>query len=110
MSVLPGPHQLSQSFTPPAVVDVIVGEIAHTQIELYGFPEPTTLFLQRMTDTTNLTSSRRHVVSYTGKSPSFGLVRVTFSDTVMLDVANYSLTISNGVRDLVYSFFLNGGE
>ena len=50
MSVLPGPHQLSQSFTPPAVVDVIVGETVHTQIELYGFPEPTTLFLQRMAD------------------------------------------------------------
>ena len=110
MSVLPGPPQLSQSFTPPAVVDVIVGETVHTQIELYGFPEPTTLLLQTMKDTTNLTSSRRHVVNYTGKSPPFGLVRVTFSDSVMLDVANYSLTISNGVRDLVYSFFLNGGE
>ena len=85
-------------------------ELVHTQKELYGFPEPTTLLLQRMTDTTNLTSSRRHVVSYTEKSPPFGLVRVTFSDTVMLNVANDSLTISNGVRDLVYSFFLNGGE
>ncbi|KAK3803254.1 hypothetical protein RRG08_049638 [Elysia crispata] len=106
-TVILRPPQLSQSFTPPAVVDVIVGVSVHTQIEFYGFPEPTALLLQRM-NTTNLTSSRRHVVSYAGKSPPFGLVRVTFSDTVMLDVANYSLTISNGVGDLVYSFFLNG--
>ena len=106
-----GPQQLSPLFKSQPQVDAVIREAAKLSIEIYGFPEPRTLTLQRTDDRTNLTSSSRHSVEYTAGVSPFGVVNVTISDVVEADYTNYTLTVDNGVGNaLVYSFYLNEGE
>ncbi|KAK3739576.1 hypothetical protein RRG08_054988, partial [Elysia crispata] len=89
-------------------VDAVVGETTKFGIEIYGFPEPSTLTLQKTDDDTNLMSSRRHSVEYTAGVSPFGVVNVTISDVVESDYTNYTLTVENGVGNaLVHTFYLN---
>ena len=92
-------------------VDAVIRETAKFGIEIYGFPEPSTLTLQRTDDGTDLMSSPRHSVQYTAGVAPFGVVNVTISDLVQADYTNYTLTVDNGVGNaLNYTFYLNEGE
>ena len=105
-----GPQQLSPLFNSKPQVDAVVGETTKFGIEIYGFPEPSTLTLQKTDDDTNLMSSRRHLVEYTAGVSPFGVVNVTISDVVESDYTNYTLTVENGVGNaLVHTFYLNEG-
>ncbi|KAK3770529.1 hypothetical protein RRG08_047598 [Elysia crispata] len=103
-----GPQQLSPLFNSKPQEDAVVVETAKSGIEIYGFPEPSTLTLQRTDDGTDLMSSRRHSVQYTAGVSPFGVVNVTISDVVESDYTNYTLTVENGVGNaLVHTFYLN---
>ncbi|KAK3760309.1 hypothetical protein RRG08_020541 [Elysia crispata] len=89
-------------------IEAIIGETAHIDLEIYGYPEPTALTLQRLYDDTDLTSSPRHSVTYTASAAPFGAVNVTISDLVEADLTIYILTVDNGVGEaLKYIFHLN---
>ena len=106
-----GPQQLSPLFNSKPQVDAINGETAKFGIEIYGFPQPSTLTLQKTDDDTDLTSSPRHSVQYTAGVAPFGVVNVTISDVVEADFTIYTLTVDNGVGNaLIYPFYLNEGE
>ena len=84
-----------------------VGETAHIDLEIYGFPEPRALTLIKVVDFTDLTSSPRHSVKYTAREAPFGFVNMTISDVVETDYTNYTLTVDNGEDEaLTYSFYL----
>ncbi|KAK3783492.1 hypothetical protein RRG08_057509 [Elysia crispata] len=101
-------QQLSPLFNSKLQVDAVNGETAKFGIEIYGFPQPSTLTLQKTDDDTNLASSSRHSVEYTAGVSSFGVVNVTISDVVEADYTNYTLTVDNGVGNaLIYTFYLN---
>ena len=93
-------------------VDTVTGENAKFDIQIYGFPEPSTLTLQKTEDVTNLTYSPRHTLKYTAGVAPFGVVNVTISsDVVEADYTNYTLTVDNGVGSaLIYTVYLNKGE
>ena len=92
-------------------VDAVIRETAKFGIEIYGFPEPTTLTLQRTNDDSVLTRSPGYSVDYTAGVAPFGVVNVTISDLVQADYTNYTLTVDNGVGNaLNYTFYLNEGE
>ena len=111
MSSLSGPQQLSPLFNSKPQVHAVIGEMAHFVIEIYGFPEPSTLTLRNLKDDTNLTPSPRHSVKYTAGVSPFGVVNVTISDVVEADFTFYNLTVDNGVGNaLVYTFYMNQGE
>ncbi|KAK3730450.1 hypothetical protein RRG08_057506, partial [Elysia crispata] len=102
------PQQLSPLFNSKPQVDAVIRETAKFGIEIYGFPEPSTLTLQKTDDDTDLTSSPRHSVQYTAGVAPFGVVNVTISDVVEADYTNYTLTVDNGVGNaLNYTFYLN---
>ncbi|KAK3779447.1 hypothetical protein RRG08_021860 [Elysia crispata] len=80
------PQQLSPLFNSKPQVDAAIRETAKFGIEIYGFPEPRTLTLERTNNDITLTYSPRHSADY----------------------ANYTLVVDNGVGNaLVYSFYLN---
>ena len=111
MSLISGPQQLSPLFNSKPQVDAAIRETAKLGIEIYGFPQPRTLTLEKTDDDTDLTSSPRHSVQYTAGVAPFGVVNVTIFDLVEADYANYTLIVDNGVgNDLVYTFYLNEGE
>ncbi|KAK3726419.1 hypothetical protein RRG08_006204 [Elysia crispata] len=102
------PQQLSSLFNSKPQVDAAIRETAKLGIEIYGFPEPSTLTLQKTDDDTDLMSSPRHSVQYTAGVAPFGVVNVTISDVVEADYTNYTLTVDNGVGNaLNYTFYLN---
>ncbi|KAK3721882.1 hypothetical protein RRG08_057485 [Elysia crispata] len=102
------PQQLSPLFNSKPQVDAVIRETAKFGIEIYGFPEPSTLTLQKTDDDTDLMSSPRHSVQYTAGVAPFGVVNVTLSDVVEADYTNYTLTVDNGVGNaLNYTFYLN---
>ncbi|KAK3789470.1 hypothetical protein RRG08_059557 [Elysia crispata] len=102
------PQQLSPLIKSQPQVDAVIRGAAKFGIEIYGFPEPSTLTLQRTDDATNLTSSSRHSVEYTAGVAPFGVVNVTISDVVEADFTIYTLTVDNGVGNaLIYPFYLN---
>ena len=106
-----GPQQLSPLLNSKPQVDAVIGETAKFGIEIYGFPQPGTLTLQRTEDGTNLTISHRHIVGYTAGVAPFGVVNVTISNVVKADYTNYTLTVDNGVGNaLIYTFYLNEGS
>ena len=95
---------------PKPQVDAVLGDTVKFGIEIYGFPEPSTLTLERTDDEINLISSPRHSVEYTVGVAPFGVVNVTISDVVDADYTNYILTVDNGVGNgLIYTFYLNEG-
>ena len=105
-----GPQQLSPLFNSKPQVDSAIRETAKFGIEIYGFPEPRTLTLERTNDDTTLTYSPRHSVEYKAGVAPFGVVNVTIFDLVEADYTNYTLTVDNGVGNaLVYTFYLNEG-
>ena len=88
-----------------------MGDTAHIDLEIYGYPEPTILALHRLSDDTDLTSSPRHSVTYTASAAPFGAVHVAISDLVEADFTVYRLTVDNGVGEaLEYIFYLNQGN
>ncbi|KAK3780687.1 hypothetical protein RRG08_015475 [Elysia crispata] len=96
---------------PKPQVDAVLGDTVKFGIEIYGFPEPSTLTLERTDDEINLISSPRHSVEYTVGVAPFGVVNVTISDVVDADYTNYILTVDNGVGNgLIYTFYLNEGS
>ncbi|KAK3737788.1 hypothetical protein RRG08_061710 [Elysia crispata] len=102
------PQQLSPLFNSKPQVDAAIRETAKLGIEIYGFPEPRTLTLQRTDDDSDLISAPRHSVQYTAGEAPFGVVNVTIFDLVEADYTNYTLTLDNGLRNaLVYTFYLN---
>ncbi|KAK3791951.1 hypothetical protein RRG08_023273 [Elysia crispata] len=101
-------QKLSPLFNKTPQVDAVIGQMAHFGIEIYGFPEPSTLTLRNINDDTNLTPSPRHSVEYTAGVPPFGVVNVTISDVVEADLTIYTLTVDNGVGNaLIYPFYMN---
>ncbi|KAK3768075.1 hypothetical protein RRG08_058202, partial [Elysia crispata] len=105
------PQQLSPLFNSKPQVDAVIRETVKFGIEIYGFPQPSTLTLQRTDNATNLTPSPRHSVKYTASVPPFGVVNVTISDVVEADFTIYTLTVDNGVGNaLIYPFYMNQGE
>ena len=111
MLTISGPQQLntflySTHKVNPAI-NATIRKTAHIDLEINGYPEPTTLTLQRLSDDTDLTSSPRHSVTYT----PFGSVHVTISDLVETDFTFYILTVDYGVgKALEYTFYLNRGK
>ncbi|KAK3785683.1 hypothetical protein RRG08_059560, partial [Elysia crispata] len=102
------PQQLSPLFNSKPQVDAAIRETAKLGIEIYGFPEPSTLTLEKTDDDLHLMSSPRHSVQYTAGVSPFGVVNVTIFDLVEADYANYTLTVDNGVGNaLIYTFYLN---
>ncbi|KAK3741882.1 hypothetical protein RRG08_065455 [Elysia crispata] len=102
------PQQLSPMFNSKPQVDAVTGENAKFGIQIYGFPEPSTLTLQKTEDVTNLIYSPRHTLKYTAGVAPFGVVNVTISDVVEADYTNYTLTVDNGVGSaLIYTVYLN---
>ena len=111
MLTISGPQQLSLLFNSKPQVDAALGETAKFGLEIYGFPEPITLTLQKTDVGTNLYPRLCHSVEYTAGVAPFGVVNVTISDIVEADYTNYSLTVDNGVGNaLIYTFYLNKGE
>ncbi|KAK3799453.1 hypothetical protein RRG08_005842 [Elysia crispata] len=107
ISVLCHPR-LKQSFTSKPIFYGVLGETALIDIEIYGYPEPKTLSLQKANNDTDLTSSLRHTVKYTAGVTPFGAVSVTISNILEADFTIYKVTIDNGVGDaLLYHFSLN---
>ncbi|KAK3728897.1 hypothetical protein RRG08_017610 [Elysia crispata] len=103
-----GPQQLSRLFNSKLQANADITETAKFGKEIYGFPELSTLTVQRTDDATNLMSSRRHSVEYTAGVSPFGVVNVTIFDLVETDYTNYTQTVDNGVGNaLVYTFYLN---
>ena len=88
----PGRQQLSPSFNSKPQVDAAIRETIKFGIEIYGFPEPSTLTVQRTDDDANLTPSPRHSVKYTAGVPPFGVLHVTISGVVKADYTNYTMT------------------
>ena len=110
MSLISGPQQLSPLFISKPQIDAAIRETAKFDIEIYGFPQPRTLTLERTNNDITLTYSPRHSVEYTSGVAPFGVVNVTIFDLVDADYANYTLTVDNGVGNaLVYTFYLNEG-
>ena len=110
MLTISGPQQLSPLFNSKPQVDAVIRETAKFGIEIYGFPEPRTLTLERTNNDTTLTYSPRHSVEYKAGVAPFGVVNVTIFDLMKADYANYTLTVDNGVGNaLVYTFYLNEG-
>ena len=109
--IISGPQQLSPLFNSKPQVDAVIRETAKFGIEIYGFPEPSTLTLEKTDDDTDLMTSPRHSVQYTAGVAPFGVVNVTISDVVETDYTKYTLTVDNGVGNaLNYTFYLNEGE
>ena len=107
----PGPQRFLPTFDPPPAVGAVIGETAHIDLEIYGFPEPRELTLLKVVDSTHLTSSPRHSVKYTARKAPLGFVNVTISDVIDTDYTNYTLTVNNGEGEaLTYSFYLYEGE
>ena len=107
----PGPQRFLPSFDAQPVVSAAIGETAHIDLEIYGFPEPRGLTLLKVVDSTNLTSSPRHSVKYTAREAPLGFVNVTISDVRDTDFTNYTLTVDNGEGEaLTYSFYLYEGK
>ena len=105
------PSTVSPLFNLKPKADAVIREDSKFGLEIYGFPEPSTLTLQRTDDDTNLTSSSRHSVEYTAGVSPLGVVNVTISDVVEADFTIYTLTVDNGVGNaLIYTFYLNEGE
>ncbi|KAK3786042.1 hypothetical protein RRG08_023463 [Elysia crispata] len=101
------PQQLSPSCISTSKVNAVIRESAHINIEIYGYPEPSTLTLQSLNDDRNLMSSPRHTVEYTPSVAPFGVVNVTISDLVEADYTNYTLIVDNSVGNaLIYTFYL----
>ena len=110
MLTISGPQQLSPLFNSKPQVDAVIRKTVKFGIEIYGFPEPRTLTLERTNNDTTLTYSPRHSVEYTSGVAPFGVVNVTIFDLMKDDYANYTLTVDNGVGNaLVYTFYLNEG-
>ena len=106
-----GPQQLSPLFNPKPQVDAVIRETVKFGIEIYGFPQPSTLTLQRTDNATNITPSPRHLVKYTAGVSPFGVVNVTISNVLEADFTIYTLTVDNGVGNpLIYPFYMNQGE
>ena len=111
MSIISGPQQLSPLFNSKPQVDAVIRETAKLGIEIYGFPQPRTLTLERTKNDITLTYSPRHSLEYTAGVAPFGVVNVTIFDLVEAYHVNYTLTVDNGVGNaLVYSFYLDQGE
>ena len=111
LKTVTGPQRFLPTFDPPPAVGAAIGETAHIDPQIYGFPEPRTLTLSRLIDSTNLTSSPRHSVKYTAREAPFGVVNVTISDVIDNDFTNYTLTVDNGEGEaLTYSFYLYEGK
>ncbi|KAK3781291.1 hypothetical protein RRG08_061699 [Elysia crispata] len=105
-----GSQQLSRLFNSKPQADADITETAKFGKEIYGFPEPRRLSLERTNDDTTLTYFPRHSVKYTAGVAPFGVVNVTIFDLVEADYTNYTLTVDNGVGNaLVYTFYLNEG-
>ena len=108
--VFSGPQQFTESPTPEPVFDASLGDTVRIGLELYGFPEPTLITLEKMNDATNLASSARHSAVYTPGLAPFGSLYVTISDLVEADFTNYTLTVDNGEESaLSYEFYLKRG-
>ena len=108
---VPGPQRFLPNFDPPPAVGAAIGETAHIDLEIYGFPEPRELTMLKLIDSANLTSSPRHSVKYTASEAPFGFVNVTISDVIDTDYTNYTLTVDNGEGEaLTYSFYLYEGK
>ncbi|RUS72750.1 hypothetical protein EGW08_019485 [Elysia chlorotica] len=102
------PQKLIPTLDPDPQVNAVIGMSAEFGVEIYGYPEPSSLYLQAVNDATDLSSSPRHTVVYTAGLAPFGTVNVTISDLVASDYTNYTLTVDNGEgQPLVYSFYLN---
>ncbi|RUS84044.1 hypothetical protein EGW08_008156, partial [Elysia chlorotica] len=102
------PQKLIPTLDPDPQVNAVIGKSAEFGVEIYGYPEPSSLFLQAVNDATDLSSSSRHTVVYTAGLAPFGTVNVTISDLFASDFTNYTLTVDNGEgQPLVYSFYLN---
>ena len=100
-----GPQRLITIVDPPPAVRAATGETAHTNLKIYGFPEPRALTLSRLIDGVDLTSSP----PYSVKAPC-GFVNMTISDVIGTDHTNYTLTVDNGEAEaLTYSFYLYEG-
>ena len=111
MLTISGPQQLRLLFNSKPQFDAALGETAKFGLEIYGFPEPITLTLQKRDVGTNLYPRLCHSVEYTAGVAPFGVVNVTISDVVEADYTNYTLTVDNGVGNaLIYTFYLNKGE
>ena len=107
----PGPQRFLPKFDSPPDVGAVIGETAHIDLEIYGFPVPRALTLSSLIDSTNLTSSPRHSVKYTAREAPFGFVNMTISHVVETDYTNYTLTVDNGEGEaLTYSFYLYDSE
>ncbi|RUS68529.1 hypothetical protein EGW08_023708, partial [Elysia chlorotica] len=103
-----GPQKLIPTLDPNPQVNAVIGMSAEFGVQIYGYPEPSSLSLQAVNDATDLSSSSRHTVVYTAALAPFGTVNVTISDLVTSDFTNYTLTVDNGEgKPLVYSFYLN---
>ena len=99
------------SSNPPTVVSSAVGETAHIDLEIYGFPEPRALTLLKVVESVDVTSSPRHSVKYTAREAPIGLISVTIFDVIKADFTNYTLTVDNGEGEaLTYSFYLYKGD
>ena len=106
MLTISGPQQLSPLFKSKPQVDAAQGKTAKFGLEIYGFPDPITLTLQKTDVGTNLYPCLCHSVEYTAGVAPFGVVNVTISN-----YTNYTLTVDNGVVNaLFYTFSLNKGE
>ncbi|KAK3758268.1 hypothetical protein RRG08_055199 [Elysia crispata] len=102
------PQQLSPLFNSKPQVDAAIRETAKFGIEIYGFPQPRTLTLERTNNDIILTYSPRHSLEYIAGVAPFGVVNVTIFDLVEADYVNYTLTVDNGVGNaLVYTFYLD---
>ena len=111
LKTVSGPQQFLPTFDPPPDVGAAIGETAHIDLKIYGFPEPRALTLSRLIDSTHLTLSPRHSVKYTAREAPFGFVNVTISDVIDTDYTNYTLTVDNGEGEaLTYSFYLYEGK
>ena len=111
LKTVPGPQRFLPTFDTPSDVGAAIGDTAHIDLEIYGFPEPSALTLSRLIDSTNLTSPPRHSVKYTAREAPFGFVNVTISDVIDTDFTNYTLTVDNGEGEaLTYSFYLYKGK
>ena len=99
------------SFNQPTVVSSALGETAHIELEIYGFPEPRALSLLKLVDSTDLTSSPRHAVKYTARETPLGYVNVTISDVVETDFIKYVLVVDNGEGEaLNFTFRMVKGQ
>ena len=111
LKTVPGPQRFLPTFDSPPDVGAAIGETAHIDLEIYGFPEPRALTLTRLIDSTDMKLSPRHSVKYTAREAPLGVVNVTISDVIDTDFTNYTLTVDNGEGEaLTYSFYLYEGK